>query len=85
MPFFHTELYCAISLLLDHEQYGECITTWTLFLMFIYWVENPRFRIVGQDYVAFLIMKTQTQYQSCLLYTSPSPRDLSTSRMPSSA
>ena len=26
-----------------------------------------------------------TQSQSCLLYTSPSPRDLSTSRMPSSA
>ena len=25
------------------------------------------------------------QYDSCLLYTSPSPRDLSTSRMPSSA
>ena len=25
------------------------------------------------------------QYRSCLLYTSPSPRDLSTSRMPSSA
>ena len=25
------------------------------------------------------------QYKSCLLYTSPSPRDLSTSRMPSSA
>ena len=25
------------------------------------------------------------QYQTCLLYTSPSPRDLSTSRMPSSA
>ena len=24
-------------------------------------------------------------YSSCLLYTSPSPRDLSTSRMPSSA
>ena len=24
-------------------------------------------------------------YQNCLLYTSPSPRDLSTSRMPSSA
>ena len=27
----------------------------------------------------------QDQPQSCLLYTSPSPRDLSTSRMPSSA
>ena len=26
-----------------------------------------------------------TQVDSCLLYTSPSPRDLSTSRMPSSA
>ena len=26
-----------------------------------------------------------TQVVSCLLYTSPSPRDLSTSRMPSSA
>ena len=25
------------------------------------------------------------EYQICLLYTSPSPRDLSTSRMPSSA
>ena len=25
------------------------------------------------------------QYRDCLLYTSPSPRDLSTSRMPSSA
>ena len=27
----------------------------------------------------------KTRYQACLLYTSPSPRDLSTSRMPSSA
>ena len=25
------------------------------------------------------------EYKTCLLYTSPSPRDLSTSRMPSSA
>ena len=29
--------------------------------------------------------KTSDQSQACLLYTSPSPRDLSTSRMPSSA
>ena len=28
---------------------------------------------------------TRSQLQDCLLYTSPSPRDLSTSRMPSSA
>ena len=26
-----------------------------------------------------------SQFKACLLYTSPSPRDLSTSRMPSSA
>ena len=30
-------------------------------------------------------MSTKKEYYSCLLYTSPSPRDLSTSRMPSSA
>ena len=28
---------------------------------------------------------SQDEYMVCLLYTSPSPRDLSTSRMPSSA
>ena len=31
------------------------------------------------------IRSVQSSYLSCLLYTSPSPRDLSTSRMPSSA
>ena len=31
------------------------------------------------------IWKTQDAGKTCLLYTSPSPRDLSTSRMPSSA
>ena len=29
--------------------------------------------------------KNLEDYMACLLYTSPSPRDLSTSRMPSSA
>ena len=31
------------------------------------------------------ISESAAQAQICLLYTSPSPRDLSTSRMPSSA
>ena len=31
------------------------------------------------------VHKAQRQLSTCLLYTSPSPRDLSTSRMPSSA
>ena len=40
------------------------------------------------DLISTLSVKSvspQTNYKSCLLYTSPSPRDLSTSRMPSSA
>ncbi len=32
-----------------------------------------------------IVLKRKTLENSCLLYTSPSPRDLSTSRMPSSA
>ena len=31
------------------------------------------------------VLQSLDPYSSCLLYTSPSPRDLSTSRMPSSA
>ena len=38
----------------------------------IYWNEGKLTREIIKDY-------------ACLLYTSPSPRDLSTSRMPSSA
>ena len=34
---------------------------------------------------AILALGKLAKYRSCLLYTSPSPRDLSTSRMPSSA
>jgi len=36
-------------------------------------------RDVKEDYIKMIL------YGSCLLYTSPSPRDLSTSRMPSYA
>ena len=34
---------------------------------------------------AYAIYSEEVQHHLCLLYTSPSPRDLSTSRMPSSA
>ena len=40
--------------------------------------------ILGLDYICNLDVATG-RYLYCLLYTSPSPRDLSTSRMPSSA
>jgi len=39
----------------------------------------------GGDVVAGDKVTTTTSTTTCLLYTSPSPRDLSTSRMPSSA
>ena len=48
--------------------------TWAL-------ANSHRFNIDGYH----LCSDTQCQVYSCLLYTSPSPRDLSTSRMPSSA
>ena len=40
--------------------------------------------ITAEDYTTDKIMNLDSVY-TCLLYTSPSPRDLSTSRMPSSA
>ena len=42
-------------------------------------------RGAGLTFVRGIIELKNTQVTNCLLYTSPSPRDLSTSRMPSSA
>ena len=42
-------------------------------------------RVVASYYVSFGISLVAALINGCLLYTSPSPRDLSTSRMPSSA
>ena len=46
---------------------------------------NERFRSSETVEKASLEEMTFNYLYSCLLYTSPSPRDLSTSRMPSSA
>ena len=66
----------------------------------IYLTENASLEAVGQATVTSRVNgiigemlvgldkpvnKTTQLFQICLLYTSPSPRDLSTSRMPSSA
>ena len=40
--------------------------------------------LIREDYVA-VVDADEYLHPGCLLYTSPSPRDLSTSRMPSSA
>ena len=53
----------------------------------------PIVAAVGLGYFVYYVWKWVTteidpvigEANSCLLYTSPSPRDLSTSRMPSSA
>ena len=50
--------------------------------------ESDRFqgrKIVNHIARLLADMRTIDKYKGCLLYTSPSPRDLSTSRMPSSA
>ena len=40
---------------------------------------------IGGSALWLFVMMNATNFMDCLLYTSPSPRDLSTSRMPSSA
>ena len=50
--------------------------------------EKSDFIIIRDRYpveINLPITKDEYEVYSCLLYTSPSPRDLSTSRMPSSA
>ena len=41
--------------------------------------------VVGAEVARHLTSRQEELSTNCLLYTSPSPRDLSTSRMPSSA
>ena len=48
--------------------------------------EPAQVAIAASDLADDLITSAKLNYsETCLLYTSPSPRDLSTSRMPSSA
>ena len=47
-------------------------------------VGNKNVRLSDEDLTDYGMDRT-TIWTACLLYTSPSPRDLSTSRMPSSA
>ena len=54
--------------------------------VFLFMKGNPDFPMCGFSSVASAILKkTGVEFGHCLLYTSPSPRDSSPSRMPSSA
>ena len=48
-------------------------------------IKNRNGRMYPSDTLAKEVGRYNEQFVGCLLYTSPSPRDLSTSRMPSSA
>jgi len=50
-----------------------------------YFFLNNVTSVPNTDYAFWVSQNVYAMYQICLLYTSPSPRDLSTSRMPSSA
>ena len=47
--------------------------------------ESEGFKDLAETIEARKLREAQALREACLLYTSPSPRDLSTSRMPSSA
>ena len=47
--------------------------------------ETQRTLTINEEGRKICLPKQEINFKICLLYTSPSPRDLSTSRMPSSA
>ena len=50
-------------------------------------ISRERLHVPGPDFIdrVYAVSDRNVRVLTCLLYTSPSPRDLSTSRMPSSA
>ena len=86
-------LICIFSINLKSEVYE--IRDYTIeeewFEAYVYWAEN-HFMPYGNARIEIIDFWVSTGEDAivegtnpCLLYTSPSPRDLSTSRMPSSA
>ena len=49
-----------------------------------YFMDLPVLGLAAIGFITLIILAYH-RHKTCLLYTSPSPRDLSTSRMPSSA
>ena len=72
------------SCMIQSKNGVQCIITNSRHCSFGY---DQRVEIFGSKgmIISENIRENETSLYSCLLYTSPSPRDLSTSRMPSSA
>ena len=51
----------------------------------VYGKEVSKYKVGEDEFPIMVRLNEDARYNTCLLYTSPSPRDLSTSRMPSSA
>ena len=75
IKLFYPEAH--ITVFTSHEEWIKP-TDWNHADWIVHWEVPNHIR-------AKLWALSQTPYKGCLLYTSPSPRDLSTSRMPSSA
>ena len=70
-------------------KYGRCLES---LVRYTYAKHFPKYKAASSELIKLLKDKTFKQflgkteyYNNCLLYTSPSPRDKSRSRMPSSA
>ena len=93
-PKFDASLLCRASFPAELEDGGRCIVEVTVYRLnavavhtFLLDGPEPLLRHLGIPEADTYITKHDIDdlVTVCLLYTSPSPRDLSTSRMPSSA
>ena len=73
------------NILLNVEKSKLTITATDLDLIFIHQIDNVEVLEEGKITTTSAIMYDIVRKFSCLLYTSPSPRDKRQSRMPSSA
>jgi len=72
---------CYILVLLGLSFYG----LHRYFIIYLYFRHRKRNLQPLARFAELPVVTVQLPIYNCLLYTSPSPRDLSTSRMPSSA
>ena len=76
------QMFCLVRYQVDQVFRAGCHAGTTRYtLLFVY----NRYAVYHVDCIEFTCLHTGTETGTCLLYTSPSPRDMRRSRMPSSA